>query len=94
MPRTKPSVFVDTNVYSSLYYMGGDVRSLSRKLSTLDWWDTERLHFRLVTSSATETELRAGVYKGQSRACTEVRKAKYLSYDQEGTLIRSASYGL
>ena len=61
----RPSIYIDTNIFSMLYYRGVDVRQLSRQLATQEWWEQERLQFRLVSSAVTESELRRGAFRGQ-----------------------------
>jgi hypothetical protein len=50
---------------------------------TIDWWVHEREHFALVSSSATEVELRQGKYSGQERAVAACRRLPYLPITSE-----------
>jgi hypothetical protein len=56
----KPTVYVDTNVFSYLHYVGSDAEALSCQRATREWWEQERAFFRLMASRAVERELAAG----------------------------------
>jgi len=77
---SKPTVYVDTNIISMLYYRGGNPRALKEKLTTLEWWESERPFFRLLAAQAVEDELAAGDYPGKEHALAEVRRLPYLPY--------------
>ena len=75
---SKPTVYVDTNILSSLYYQGADTDALIRRSTTREWWDTERPFFLVFASKTVESELAAGEYPGKERALSEVRRLPYL----------------
>jgi hypothetical protein len=77
---SKPTVYVDSNIVSLLYYRGGAPRALKEQLATRDWWEKERPFFKLFASRAVENELAEGHYPGQERALAEVRRLPYLAY--------------
>jgi hypothetical protein len=74
----QPTVYLDTNILSVLYYRGRDLGGQYHREITVDWWVQEREHFRLVCSSATEIELRQGRYPGQDKAVAACRRLPYL----------------
>lgn len=76
---SKPTVYVDTNIFSTLYYRGGDAKALKERLTTREWWEQERPFFKLVASQTVEDELAKGDYRGRERALAEVRKLPYLA---------------
>jgi predicted nucleic acid-binding protein len=75
---SKPTVYVDTNIISALYYRGADPLALKTQLTTREWWEQERPFFRVVVSQTVEDELAEGDYPGQERAVAEVRRLPYL----------------
>ncbi len=74
MAQKKPTVYVDTNVISVLYYRGGDIRIAHQQLSGWEWWDNERKNFRLLSSAVVREELAQGTYKGKEKAIALARK--------------------
>jgi len=74
----KPTVYLDTNILSSYWYEGADVLALARRITTREWWDTERSYFSLFASSVTEAELEAGVYPRQPEALAMARRLRFL----------------
>ncbi|MFM9964591.1 MAG: PIN domain-containing protein [Planctomycetaceae bacterium] len=74
----KPTIYLDTNIVSALHYIGTDINTLSRRMATRDWWDSERRHFDVVASSFTELELAAGQYPGQASSVRFVRRLPYV----------------
>lgn len=77
---SKPTVYVDTNILSALYYRGADTGALIRQRATREWWNTERPGFEVFASQAVEDELDRGEYRGKSNALAEVRRLSYLPY--------------
>ena len=75
----KPSIYVDTNIFSILYYRGADIRQLSRRLTTREWWEQGRPYFRVVSSAVTESELRRGTFRSQEKAIAACRRSDYLT---------------
>lgn len=61
---SKPSVYVDTNVFSFLYYRGADTLARDKRRVTREWWGRERGFYRLFASRAVEDELAAGKFPG------------------------------
>jgi hypothetical protein len=76
--RSKPTVYLDSNVLSVLEYGGSDVDTIHERNVTEEWWDTERRYFRVFASSFTERELRGGDYRAQAPAIRRVRRLPYL----------------
>lgn len=76
----KPTIYLDTNIFSTLYFRGHDVAALSRQLTTWDWWDNERQHFSLYSSIRTEMELSEGQYQGQENAIAALKRIRYLPF--------------
>ncbi len=74
----KPTVYLDTTILSSYWYEGADVLAIGRRITTREWWDTERSRFSLWASSVTEDELEAGVYPRQAEALAMGRRLKFL----------------
>lgn len=78
MAAKKPTVYLDTTILSSYWYEGSDILALGRRLTIREWWDTERLHFRLWISSVTEDELEVGQYRRQADALAMARRMRFL----------------
>jgi len=76
---TKPTVYVDANIFSVPHYRGADPVALKERLATREWWEQERPFFELVASRAVENELAAGDYPGKERALAVVRRLPYLA---------------
>lgn len=79
MLANKPTLYPDTNIFSSIHYNGGSSILLRRCVKTREWWNVERRHFHLVSSKLTEDELSAGVYSGQDHALAAARRLPYLT---------------
>ena len=78
MSAVRPTVYLDANIISAMYYAGGDRVALAHKVATWEWWEHERPLFAVVTSGITEMELADGVYDGQKNAVVTVRRIEYL----------------
>ncbi len=74
----KPTVYLDTSIVSSYWYEGTDVLALGRRVTTREWWDTERSYFTIWASSVTEEELEAGKYPRQREALAMARRLRFL----------------
>lgn len=70
----KPTIYLDTNIISALHYGGADINTLSRRMATREWWDSERRYFAIRASSFTELELAGGHYAGQADCVRFVRR--------------------
>ena len=81
----QPTVYLDTTIISAYWYGGRDVASLARKLKTREWWNTERRHFSLWTSSVSEIELRAGAFRRQVECVRMVQRLNYLPITSEAS---------
>ena len=79
MSHDKPLVYLDTNIFSALFYASGESAAVARKLATWEWWEHERSFFDICTSGFTETELAQGDYKGQQAALALVRRVNFLA---------------
>lgn len=77
---SKPTIYVDTNIFSFLHYQGSDSTALAKRTATHEWWEAERSGFVLYASTATENELADGKYPGQEKALAEVRRLTYLAF--------------
>ncbi len=74
----KPTVYLDTTIVSSYWYEGTDVLALGRRVSTREWWDSERQHFTLWVSSVTQDELQAGHFPRQVEAVAMAHRLRFL----------------
>jgi hypothetical protein len=79
MPKSRASVYLDTNIFSLLHYSEGHVESLAQNLRTREWWTRERHFFQIHSSRWTVEELRDGVYRAQSKALAEARRYPFLA---------------
>ena len=75
---TKPSVYLDTNIISSYWYSGANVAGLARRLTTRQWWRTERENFSVWVSAASQDELADGKFPRQADCLRFVRRLPYL----------------
>src|SRR5258708_342684 len=75
----KPTVYLDTNIFSAYWHEGTDVAAAARRLHTREWWDLERQHFSLCVSVTTINELRAGSFRRQSDCLKMARALPRLS---------------
>jgi predicted nucleic acid-binding protein len=73
-----PTVYLDTNIISALFYDRGESAAVARRLATWQWWEQERRYFLVCTSAFAEGELAEGVYRGQEAALAFVRRINYL----------------
>ena len=76
---TKPTVYLDTNIISSFWYVGNDATGRSRRGKTREWWEDEHQHFSVWASAATEVELAAGRFRRQVDCLRFVRRLPYLT---------------
>lgn len=74
----KPTIYLDTNIVSVLLYDGVDINALSRRMTTRDWWESERRYFEVFASAVTEKELTKGLFAGQDDCLRFVRRLKYV----------------
>ena len=70
----KPTIYLDTNIFSAYWYQGTDIAGAARRLQTRDWWREEREHFSLYISITTVNELRAGRFRRQAD-CVRMARA-------------------
>ncbi|MGD0094348.1 MAG: PIN domain-containing protein [Planctomycetota bacterium] len=77
---SKPTVYLDTNIFSAMYYRGGDPLALKEQLTTREWWQGERGFFKLFASKAVEDELAAGEFPNQAKALAEARRLPFLPF--------------
>jgi predicted nucleic acid-binding protein len=70
----KPTVYLDTNIFSAFWHESSDISAAARRLHTREWWDQERQHFSLFVSITTLNELRAGTFRRQSD-CVKMARA-------------------
>lgn len=77
----KPTVYLDTNIFSVLAYRGVHTSALHHHMTTKHWWETERSEFDLFASAFTERELKAGEYPGKREALRLARRQRYLSFN-------------
>jgi len=74
----KPTLYLDTNIISTLHYSGKIGFVIARQLRTREWWENERRHFELWTSRRTEFELEDGKFDGQTNALREARRLRFV----------------
>jgi hypothetical protein len=77
---SKPTVYVDTNIFSYLHYIGSDEVLIEGQQLTRYWWKNERQFFKLFASRVVEKELTAGGFLAQPLALAEVRRLLYLPF--------------
>jgi PIN domain len=70
----KPTVYLDTNIFSAYWYEGEDVAGAARRFHTNEWWNQEREHFSVYVSITTINELRSGRFRRQSD-CLKMARA-------------------
>jgi hypothetical protein len=70
----KPTVYLDTNIFSAYWHESGDIATSARRFHTWEWWEQERQHFVLNVSATTINELRAGSFRRQSN-CLKMARA-------------------
>jgi len=80
MSPRKPTIYLDTNIPSILFYHGSNVTTIHQQMVTREWWETERKWFRVMASVFTEGELRQGSYAGQEQAVRLVCRLPYLPF--------------
>lgn len=76
--RSQPTLYIDTNIFSTLHFDGSDVEALYQHIVTRSWWNNEREFFALFTSSFTIGELSRGHYRAQRAAVAESRRVSRL----------------
>jgi predicted nucleic acid-binding protein len=74
----RPTVYLDTNIFSTLFYDGGIVTGLAQKVAIQEWWRYERPHFSIYTSAVAEAELKRGHFHGQRHALAACRRSTFL----------------
>lgn len=74
----KPTVYLDTNIFSAYWYEGNDVLSVARRIHTRDWWEFERHHWQLWVSRTTVNELEAGRFVRQEDCLKMARRMRVL----------------
>lgn len=75
----KPTVYLDTNIFSAYWHEGSDVAAAARRLHTREWWTLERHHFSLRVSITTINELQAGVFRRQADCLKMARSISRLA---------------
>jgi predicted nucleic acid-binding protein len=78
MSREKPTVYLETNIFSSLHYRGGGAVASARRLKTEEWWELERKNYEVFTSQLTVDELSRGVYKNQPQSVAAAGRLPHL----------------
>jgi predicted nucleic acid-binding protein len=76
--KTQPTIYLDANVISAMFYRGRSIFGLAQRATTLDWWESEREQFIAYSSGVTEQELAQGAYSGQKEAVRFVRRLSHL----------------
>ena len=61
----KPTVYLDTTIFSVYHHRSSDVVTMSNRLKTREWWTAEREHFDHFVSRVVLQELRDGHYPWQ-----------------------------
>jgi hypothetical protein len=62
----KPTVYLDTNIFSAYWYDGADVAVAAQRFHTSQWWNLERKHFSVYVSPSTIAGLRTGSFRRQA----------------------------
>jgi predicted nucleic acid-binding protein len=81
----KPSIYLDTTVFSAYWYEGHDVYSIARRLKTREWWIEDKHEFAVWTSLVTLRELKAGSYPRQEDAREMARPIRLLPINRKVT---------
>ena len=71
---SNPTLYLDTNILSVLFYRGAHVGTLHQQMKTREWWADERKFFTIYSSVFTEGELRQGDFPGQPDAIALCRR--------------------
>lgn len=79
----KPTVYLDTTIFSVFHHRSSDVITQSNRLKTRDWWAGERHHFDLFISRVVLQELRNGNYSWQQASVRMADSLPRLSTSNE-----------
>ena len=71
---SNPTLYLDTNISSVLFYRGAHVGTLHQQMKTREWWADERRFFTIYSSVFTEEKLRQGDFTGQTDAIALCRR--------------------
>lgn len=74
----KPSIYLDTTIFSVFHHRSGDVITLGNRLKTREWWTFERKHFDLFASPVVMKELSDGTYRWQAASMRMAKRLKWL----------------
>ncbi len=85
--RIRPSVYLDTNIFSTMFYRGRNPATIACRNTTREWWNVERTSFTIVSSAYTEIELTGGKFHGQDRALALIKRQHYLVRNKEAELL-------
>src|SRR5258708_1541980 len=83
----KPTVYLDTNIFSAYWHEGGDVAASARRLCTREWWQLERRHFSLCVSVTTINELGAGTFRRQADCVKMARAVPRLAMNRSAKIV-------
>lgn len=83
----KPTVYLDTNVFSAYWYEGGDIAAAARRLHTREWWNLERAHFLLQVSATTINELTDGSFRRQAECLKMARALPHLTMTRKAKQV-------
>ena len=83
----KPTVYLDTNIISAYWHIGGNVSSAAQRFHTIEWWNVERKHFSAFVSVTTINELQAGRFRKQSECLKMVRRLPNLPLSREAKRV-------
>jgi len=77
----KPTLYVDSNIISSLHYRGRNEEVRVRSIATRNWWSLERPNFNVWGSRFLLEELERGAYSGQEQSVNEAIKLPFLVFN-------------
>ena len=83
MGLMKPSVYIETSVVSALVDERLDPFTQTQRVRTIDWWQTQRSHFKLYYSSAVLEELTDADFPGQRLAIALLQEMELLPVTSE-----------
>ena len=84
----RPSMYLDTSVFSAYWYAGANSDLQSRKNTTREWWDIERQHFNLLSSAFVDAELRHGVFRRQVDCLRMCRRTSYVVIHRKANALQ------
>jgi predicted nucleic acid-binding protein len=76
----KPTIYLDSGIFSALHYRGGGAVLTARRVATRDWWALEMPLFQVWVSREVASELADGTFPGQPNAVAEALRLRHLPF--------------